>query len=141
MASVARGVGPDRGALAEILTALESDERALSDCTRVITTALLVRSERAPRVRGLWNLVEAALQSESGLVLLPGIALAAVEGEERRAQAVARWNNYQQALVSLAPEHQEDLLRLARELGQRMRGTFGGAPEGDGPAATEPAPC
>jgi DNA-binding MarR family transcriptional regulator len=119
--TVARGGGPDQGSLSEILIALGRDERALSESTRVVTAALLVCNEHAQKTPGFWELVEAALQSESGLVLLPGIALASIEGGAARRRMLQRWQSFQQDFISLAPEQQEDLLRLARELGTRMR--------------------
>ena len=126
LTAVAHGSGPDQGALAEILAALGRDEQALSECTRVVTGALLACAEHAKRSLSCWELVEAALRSDSGLVLLPGIALGMMEGEPGWAQALERWQSFQQDFMSLAPEQQEDLLRLARELGQRMRvGTSG----------------
>ena len=116
-----RGEGPDPGALSEILTALVRDERALSACTRVITAALLICSEQAQKEPTFWRVVESALGSDSGLVLLPGIALTVMAGQPGCTQMLERWQNYQQDFISLAPEQQEDLLRLARELGKQMR--------------------
>jgi len=125
-AAVAHGSGPDPGALAEILTALSRDELALSECTRVVTGALLACAEHAKRAPGFWEVVEAALQSDSALVLLPGIALGVMAGRPGWEQALERWRSFQQDLISLAPEQQEDLQRLARELGQRMKVTPNG---------------
>ena len=63
-----------------------------------------------------------ALETDSGLILLPGIAL----GGDARAGPIGGkpWRpgqHFQQDFISLAPEQQEDLLRLARELGRRLR--------------------
>jgi len=125
--AVSHGEGPDQGELAEILAALGRDEQALSECTRVVTAALLVCSEHAVRAPGSWELVEAALHSDSGLVLLPGIALGMMEGQHPGwAMTLERWQGFQQDIISLAPEQQEDLLRLARELGRRLKGAVGG---------------
>ena len=53
---VAQGQGAERGELSEILAALGRDERALSECTRVITAALLVCSEHAQQEPGFWDI-------------------------------------------------------------------------------------
>ena len=124
--AVSHAQGPDQSALSEILAALGRDEQALSECTRVVTGALLVCGEQAKNAPGLWQMVEAALRSDSGLVLLPGIALGTIRGQPGWEKALEYWQGFQQDFILLAPEQQEDLLRLARELGQRMRvGTTG----------------
>jgi predicted transcriptional regulator len=125
LAAVARGRGPDQSALTEILAALGRDEQALSECTRVVTGALLACSEHARHAPDFWHVVEAALRSDSGLVLLPGLALGAIVEQPGWENALERWQGFQQDLISLAPEQQEDLLRLAREVGQRMWGATG----------------
>ncbi len=119
--AVAQGQGPERGELSEVLTALSRDERALSECTRIVTTALLICGEHAKQTPAFWDMVEAALQSDSGLVLLPGLALGTMQKPAKWEQALGQWQSFQQDLISLAPEQQEDLLRLARELGERLK--------------------
>jgi DNA-binding MarR family transcriptional regulator len=120
LAAVSHGAGPEQAALSEMLAALGRDERALSECTRAVTGALLICDEHARQTPGFWAMVEAALESDSGLVLLPGMALAAMAGHRGCENALDRWRGFQQNLLSLAPEQQEDLIRLARELGRRM---------------------
>jgi len=119
--AVLSGAVADRDSVAEVLNALGRDDQALSLCTQVVTGALLLCSELANTAPGLWESFMAVLQSDSGLVLLPGMVLTRIVDVEERAKILTRWKDYQQSLVALEPERRDELLRLAREMAGLMR--------------------
>ncbi len=132
ISAVLAGDVADKESVTQVLTALARDDRALSLCTRVVTSALLTCAEHWPPAGATWDLLAAALGSDSALVLLPGLAVVSLEDAHERRQTIVRWSDYQQALLALTPEQRDDLLRLAREMAGHMR------PPSDPPALLPP---